>query len=470
MSENPYRYQIPGNAYVGNEELRARVIDGMVSGGEHFAVVGGRRCGKTSFLNIVERDLSDHADHRRFVFVAMRATALDEVSPSGLFRDMLISLTQDLPGTRWRTYFRETDPYAAFKTGLTESLGKALRKRYGREWRAVLLIDEIDSLASRLRETGHGDTFFGNLRDLVSDEEKTRNNWRLVVTGASGDMSGVIRHGSPLWNVLAKVRLRVLRDRDVEQLIDVGFKGKIGTRARARLIQLTGRHPYLLQGSLHTLWSRSPDRVAAEHVEWAANSFRREHEDDFRRWFDAFDPVARAVYGYLSASARGTATWGELRASVLRRGVESLTPGEIKDALHLLSTHGVAEGMHIADSDDTEYRICGTMFRDWFYSHAPVIKDEVVGILEELEERLEVLGLSRADRKVTQQLLARTKRILSGDNLGDFGKIKKNSSDTLRQLWNVIEGAKGIASVADVLLKLAPYFDKAAEWIRNLPL
>jgi KaiC/GvpD/RAD55 family RecA-like ATPase len=49
MKLNPYNSTKPGNLFTGYEKLGQRILNGL-SNGKSFAVMGGRRCGKTSLL------------------------------------------------------------------------------------------------------------------------------------------------------------------------------------------------------------------------------------------------------------------------------------------------------------------------------------------------------------------------------------------------------------------------------------
>src|SRR5687767_8740791 len=54
--KNPYNCTEPGNHFVGYKQLRQDLLDGFRDG-HSFAVLGGRRIGKTSLLMQMENDL-----------------------------------------------------------------------------------------------------------------------------------------------------------------------------------------------------------------------------------------------------------------------------------------------------------------------------------------------------------------------------------------------------------------------------
>lgn len=459
MIQNPYRYQIPGHHYVGT--LPQRIIDRMMYGGEHFGIVGGRRCGKTSLIKVLERRLSSEALVRPVIPVPVYAIGLDRVSPGALFREVLKGMTAGLEEYQWSGFVHEEEPFYAFTTALEERVGSDLTSRHGSEWMAAIMIDEIDTLAGQLKENGYRDVFFGNLRHLVMQHEKFSGNFRLVVTGEN-DPEGVINRGSP-FNMLAKVPLGILSAADVDSLIAAGFRDGIPEVAKERLVALTGRHPYLLQGVLQKLWRRDGEDVDGEDVQREAASFQREH-NDFARWLDVFDGLARMVYAYLSAQAERGVAPAELAGRLSTAARRVISEGEVKDALTVLVTHGVIE------QDGAHYRISGTMFRDWFDAHDPVATDNVVEILDQLEARIEGLNAPAHVRRRAQDHLGRARNALGRGDVTYPGAAKQAGSDALKRVWNLVKGLNEVAGLAQKLQELVPYLGTVAEWISNLPL
>ena len=58
---NPYNCTIPGRLFVGFEDLRQEFLAGFRNGNS-YAVLGGRRCGKTSLLLQMQKDLQAQTD------------------------------------------------------------------------------------------------------------------------------------------------------------------------------------------------------------------------------------------------------------------------------------------------------------------------------------------------------------------------------------------------------------------------
>ena len=457
MNDNPYRYQIPGHHYVG--DLPRRVIEGMTGRGQHFGIIGGRRCGKTSILKVLERRLPSESPARAVVPVPVHVTALDRVSPGVLFREILTAMTKGLKGYQWSGFAREEEPYAAFRTALKERVGSDLTDRYGSEWMAAILIDEIDTVAEKLKGNGYDDTFFGNLRHLVMEHEM-RGGFRLVVTGVN-DPEGVINRGSP-FNMLATVHLGILSAENVDTLIEVGFRDGMPSRAKERLVELTGRHPYLLQGVLQKLWCPGGRNLDGEVLQGAADSFQQEH-NDFARWLDVFESVTRRTYAYLSAQAERGMSTAELSTRLSEASGRGVSRGEVNDALTVLVTHGVIEQV------GTSCRISGTMFRDWFDAHAPVATDEVLDILDRLKAAVERLDIPEDVRRRAEDHLERARKELGRGSGPDPGAAKTAGADALRRVWGIVRGAREAAEILMLLRELVPYVGMAVAWIVQFP-
>ena len=453
MNDNPYRYQEPGRHYVG--DLPRRVIKGMMDRGEHFGIMGGRRCGKTSIIEVLEQRLPKESP--AWTVVRISPTALDRVSPGVLFREILTAMTKGLEGYQWSGFDQKEEPYTAFRTELKERVGNDLTNRFGSEWITAILIDEIDTVAERLKENGYGEVFFGNLRHLVMEHEM-RGGFRLVVTGVNNP-EGVINAGSPL-NMLAIVHLGILRSKNVDELIEAGFSDGIPRVVKERLVELTGRHPYLLQGILQKCWRPDGRNLDINVLQGAADSFLQEH-NDFAGWFKVFESVTltQKTYAFLSAESGREVSAGELSTRLSESLGRRVILGEVNDALTVLETHGVIEQIK------TSYLVSGSMFRDWFDANAPVETDEVIDILNQLGAAMERLKLSAHDRNRAEEHLERARDALSGGDGLDPGAAKTEMADALKTVWEIVKGVREAAEILKLIRTLVPQLGSFANWM-----
>ena len=93
---NPYNCTVPGNCFVGYSALREHILNNLQN--KHsYAIIGGRRCGKTSMLMQIEKDLEKAAEHdpgilaRRF-----SVNGLGAVSPAILFGEIFRLIVRNI--------------------------------------------------------------------------------------------------------------------------------------------------------------------------------------------------------------------------------------------------------------------------------------------------------------------------------------------------------------------------------------
>ena len=98
---NPYNCALPGHAFVGHERMRRQLLRGFRNGNS-YAILGGRRAGKTSLLVQIERDAqrADLAPFRalpRFLDIQ----ELGELTPSLLFEQFYNLAIRDVEAEPW---------------------------------------------------------------------------------------------------------------------------------------------------------------------------------------------------------------------------------------------------------------------------------------------------------------------------------------------------------------------------------
>lgn len=348
---NPYNCSAPGNLFVGYERLRQELLNGFRNG-RSYAILGGRRCGKTSMLLQIAADLqSEGLVPLTPIPCLLDIQSLGRYSPKVLFEQMYTLVGQEVGASPFVPR-EEGFEYQDFLTALDKAK-PLLDQRHGADWVVILLIDELDAAIERLPN----DQFFQNLRNLLM-MSRFHRHFRLVASGVTG-MANLISSGSSPLNNLRNKHLGILTGKQVRQLIINGFHNGLDPEVELALLQLTGRHSYLLQGLLEKLWDVQAD-IDKRTLKEASREFLREHHD-FDRWLESFGPTEHVVYQALTDAPEGT-----LHARNLRQKIASHLAPKIDDALTTLSYHGV-----IDDSDPDEPQIAGTMFRDWYRDNAP---------------------------------------------------------------------------------------------------
>jgi hypothetical protein len=344
---------------VGYERLRQELIQGFCDGNS-FAVLGGRRCGKTSMLIQIERDLNEGA-LSSFCAVPTRFSiqAMGQMTSGDLFGRIYDIVTLGIDASPWQKP-GEGREYQDFLSQLDDASLK-MAQEYGEDWVVVLLIDELDNALSLLPD----DQFFQNLRHFLM-ESRLHRHFRIVASGVK-EMGRLISSGSSPLNNLRHKYLGVLTGSQAQRLVDLGSDaGEYDLDSLGFLFNLTGKHPFLLQGVLEKMWMMK--RKSGGSNEWdnrmlkrASQEFLKEHSD-FQHWLNTFGEAEKAIYHCMA-----TASEGRMHVCELRHKVSADLSHRIDEALTVLSYHGV-----IDDSEDPdEPKIAGAMFRDWFLRNAP---------------------------------------------------------------------------------------------------
>jgi hypothetical protein len=352
---NPYNCAEPGNCFVGYEDLRNNIRNNLQNN-HSYAIIGGRKCGKTSMLMQIEKDLERAVEvDSSIILRSFSVNELSSVSLEILFKTIFKLIVRDIDDENFQAELSEYgsgDEYRFFRDNLDRAF-EALQQKYGPDWKVILLIDELDAAVSRLPN----DQFFQNLRHLDM-ESRFKGHFRLIVTGVK-DMTDLILTGSPS-NHLKNEFLRILSLQEMEQLVNKGFSSEYySVYDLLPLYDLTGGHPYLLQGILEIIWDKKDKEKDflwnIKNLRNAGKTFLKKHPD-FKRWLDTFSQTEKEIYRCLAEAPQNRAN-----ISYIRSKTDTAPHYDIEDALQVLSYNGL-----IDDSDEEEPKIAGTLFKNWF--------------------------------------------------------------------------------------------------------
>ena len=323
---NPYNCSKPGWLFVGYKEIRKRIVRSLQHGNS-FALLGGRRCGKTSLLLQLEKDLTEpHPDRLQMVGRVLDMQGIAPHSPADFFRAIYDAAIEETAAPR-----ADISNYQTFLTAMTRAL-PAIEQKYGPDWITVLLIDELESAIDKLPDS----ECLENFRNLLM-MAKLKRHFRAVVTGVFSPAEMTAK-GSPLNN-LDPEYLAILRPQEVHELVLVGFPNGLSPAVQARLLELTGRHAYIVQGVLGYLFDLG--EPTDENLLLASRRFVRDRAGTFQKWLETFRSEGCRLY-------------------------QGLLDGVIRDApnnnaLAILSYHGV-----IDESSLGKPKIGCVIFREWF--------------------------------------------------------------------------------------------------------
>jgi predicted nucleotide-binding protein len=344
---NPYNRSRPGNCFCGYERMRREILSGLQNGNS-YAIVGGRRCGKTSLLLQLERDIS--AQPLPGFRLVPRYLDMQEIvprSPLGFFRHLYGSLVPAADRATLTLDKGDSNPgYQQFLTAL-DAAGPALGRAYDEAWLVVMLVDELDVGLESLPD----DECFQNLRNFFM-VSRYHHRFRMIATGAGAMERLISGGGSPLNNLRPRY-LQCLTNAQARQLVSRGFAEGMTLEVETLLFSLTGGHPYLLQAVLELLWAEPAQDLAA--LERAAEGVKRECASDFRRWCTDIGPNGLLVYKALLAAPNGT-----IQLNQFTEQLRDLSAGAIDEGVQALSYHGLVD-----DTQPDEPRAVSRLFAEW---------------------------------------------------------------------------------------------------------
>ncbi len=374
MKNNPFNYGMPvtGKQFVGRSEQIEEAIDDLTNpGGHSLALIGGRRFGKTSFLEALQATLIEQLQQTQlgesYVFpVLVSLKSLEQHSPGGVFALMLrtfydyfhspllrhdlgITLEFDTHQTQLATFVQSSEQACSFGrfSSIIEELLNIFINTYG-PLRPVFLLDEIEKILDE-NWTEH---IFGNLRSLMYTD-KLRNYIRCVMAGSSKIIE-VREKGSPLLNMLKVVYLEALRDKHIREII--AKASDVPTEIADAVVQECGGQPFLAQYIMHYWWD-SQRKGTAIAIPTIVNRFRSEGHGDLAQWRDELGEVGLIAYKVLMEAD----TWfteTEIKQQVHDEHIEP----HIGPALINLCYHGLVRH----DGTWSKYRVAGKLFKDWF--------------------------------------------------------------------------------------------------------
>ncbi|MBF0563690.1 MAG: hypothetical protein HQK89_00450 [Nitrospirae bacterium] len=393
---------VNNDMFVGHEDILNDIMNGLKNG-ESYAIIGGRRCGKTSILRKIEEVLKIPSKIELFNVKPcyIDAQGLDDFTVRGVFREIYSQTVKGLCNASW-LYADNGHDYDNFKKHL-DQIKPMFESKYGDNWLVVLLIDELDMLSTKL----NNDLFFQNLRNFLMNSDFARN-FRLITTGVK-ILSNLISHGSPLNNLKYKY-LEIVSEKAADNLICKGFPYGFRPEVREYFVDITGRHPYIMQGICENL-PRNGNAVDEMALYTAKTKFQEEHRD-FNTWRDGFSETECTIYHLLAESKDSFLTGIELKDAIHPSLISN-----VQDSLTTLRYHGVID----RTDKNKPNKIAGTIFKKWFEENLP--KDKI---------KLSEKALKAALIKSTEDLL----EAVNGSALGneELAKAQEALNDAISKL------------------------------------
>lgn len=448
---NPYNCTKPGMAFVGYEDVIEEMMNGFINGNS-YAVLGGRRCGKTSFLIQMEKMICDkglapfHALAGRF-----SVQELGKPTPNILFEKIYDMTTQGIGADVWKDGQADREYQHFLK--MMDNAAPNMTQKYGTDWLVIMMIDELDAPLTELADELFFQNLIRNLRNLLMESRYNRH-FRLIATGVK-EVEKMSDSGSSPMNNLRNLHLGILTESSAKTLVDKGFSPYSYQPVMLKFVfDLSGRHPFILQGILENLWTSKASEWNKQKIGNATRKFLKERGGDFQHWVDGFSIAEKTIYRVFAESSKS-----QLHISEIRNAISKELRPESDDALNILSYHGI-----IDTNDQSNPKIAGTLFRTWFIEHTLDYKPpekllKAQAILKELSADLSKLPIDDAIKKEISKLL------IESAATSDKDKIGSSLEKITEKFKQAKDAGDAIAGFIEKAEKLGPYIGMAAGWL-----
>ncbi len=368
--DNPFYYTHPTDPaeFVGRWSQVERIAaDLSRPRADSWAIIGGRRFGKTSLLIVLESQLlkRQSTDDWCILPIFMDLAAIGDARTEGVAYERIVrqayraleKLDIGISETLMRGIAaNKVTEFSFYQFGDTlENLSYSIGK-LNKQLRLVLLLDETEAII----HLPWSSTFFAQLRALVSSRSLS-DIVRLVLAGST-EFIHALDHSSPLWNVLRLIYLEPISKGDLQKLIL--SNGETSSELAALVHEQSGGHPFIAQYLLHHLWEEGLARATPSQVEHIAATMLQTRAADFQDWWETVGESGRLAYALLVY----TEGWVDEQALLSQIDSTSQLPAQ---GLAAICYHGLA----IRDGKEQRYRVAGKLFRNWFLENAAQIKE-----------------------------------------------------------------------------------------------
>lgn len=370
---NPFNFgaPVPPGKFVGRWPEAEKIVNDLLNpGGHSYAVVGGRRVGKSSLLEAVQHLLVQKLNAYEpgdwivlplFINLKWIPAAADE---QHIFGFVLRQLHKLFTSERIRRKMGLTfNPMAELNKTLLADYGKRKQATCSLDefteiiddllqqieqahsiMRIVLLIDEIDIFIA----CPWAEVLFSLLRSIIY-QGLLRDEIRYVLAGSSRVIE-LREAGSPFFNMLKLSFLESMTDQNIAEIIS--WAGQPSDELTQAVISQCGGSPYLVQYLMHHLWPENhPGQVMP-----MTRKFCQEQYAELQVWADDIGNAGLHAYQVLAE----TSQWLTLEQ------IRAMTAGYSLEIGDSVMTRLCYHGFAIRDEAREHYHYSGELFRNWF--------------------------------------------------------------------------------------------------------
>ena len=361
--ENPFNPDRPVTEmekFVGRAEYIQEILSGIRTP-VSYAVIGGRRIGKTSLLNYLVRKIeleNQSSSDLTLIPVDMSLHGTTPHSRRAFFNALIRKLvrclnTQHNLGLSPKEFTLPSVSEDDFDLDVVLELLVALIQRgmagLG-DIRIVFLIDEVEYLMNK----PFADDLISNLRYIISNHP-VRENISFVMFGDRYLYEIADIKGSPLENVIRTLQLSAFNEQESLELIHKPTGDRLEQNLAQDIVRLSNGHPCIIQHLMYRLAESDLAKTKAIDLRSACADFLQKKRI-FHHWLKHFDDLDKQLY-YTFAKHED-----EYSASFSFPVLRSMFPSEsLSDCLDKLFYYGL---LHRPAADS--YRAILGLFAEWF--------------------------------------------------------------------------------------------------------
>jgi hypothetical protein len=327
---------VPENMFFGRD-YELKTISRTIKDNS-FAIVGGRKIGKTSILSKLHRSFTDAPDHQSFYLDCQAVQNYDDLC-NALETMWQVTLAKHTPEEVQRLIARMKLELEPARSAGAEQSGEFIAPSNERQ-DLVILLDEVDALLKY--DTANGERLFKIFRALSQEAY-----CRFVFCG--GKVLHVSLHDpdSALFNFCNIIRLSYLTARDtgriiVEPMQEMGIGFEDVGRLVQGTVELSSCHPnvvqYICQELILRINTRGDRFITQADLEAIANSSRLSEYMIEVMWGNT-NALERLIT-LLIILERPSATLEQIEAALHARGVD-VTTAAVEEALDTLVLYSV---------------------------------------------------------------------------------------------------------------------------------
>ena len=358
---NPYDWnKINLDLFFGRSSLLSNMCQRIARKTESFAVIGGRRMGKTTLLRKIEKTIEAQYGGpalRGYVIIPVYVDfqTFPALQNPGLvwaeIASRIVSKAKKLPNIELSSLQKAEEtlkagkvahPFNIISSGLASFLGSTVPGSIV----IVVLLDEVEKIL--LNEWC--DDFWRNWRALIHNTPGVSGNMSLVLSGSVELCEIAKDRTSSLFGVLEPKLLEVFSLEDSLRLITEPGSIPIDESISKVVADWSGGHPFIIQYLMSHLYD-SKHVNQRDALEDAKKSFIGGQEFILRTWWSQIGSCGQDVYRILAS----------VTAPVQKaRLISKWSADDVNWALDVICSSGIGKR-----NTRTSFVATGTLFREW---------------------------------------------------------------------------------------------------------